>query len=625
MLQSIRNNVQGTMAKIIVGIIIVPFVFFGVDALFSGGGAKNAAEVNGAEITESELNIAIDMQKRRIQQQLGESFDPAMLEDNMIKSSVLDSLVQRQLLKEEATQLALLVPDQVVDQIIVSDEAFHENGKFSAQRYENLIRSNGLLPSDHRNQIRTQLQLQQLVSGFTEGAFATEKELEMVARLTQERRDVRFLTVPVAKDLSSIAVSDAERQAYYAEHKKEFKSDEQVQLEFVELRLQDLYEDVSDADIKATYEREKAAFEAAEERELAHILLEVNDQRTEKQARQQLKEIGEQLQKGADFAELAKKYTEDVGTAEFGGNLGYVKSGELPEKFEQAANVLTVGAISEPIVTEAGVHLIKLLDVKKDEPPEYASSKTRIAEDLQKTGAKPQFVENLELLADSVFGADDLTAAAAELDLTVQQTEFFNRNGGKSIAAKPQVLRLAFDEEFIDERQNSEVLELDEDHAVVVRVKNHKPAEQLELASVQDSVDKSIRRNKANDAAAAQARALLQKVQEGQNIKDLAATHKLEWELEAGLQRNSVKLDPEILGKAFDATQFDDGTALELLSLSSGDQVVMQVSNVKPGSAASLNSNERSSIKRALAQGRGNREVQAYFDRLKDSADIKMF
>ncbi|MGI9296064.1 MAG: peptidylprolyl isomerase, partial [Pseudomonadales bacterium] len=519
----------------------------------------------------------------------------------------------------------LQVPEQVIDQIIVSDDAFHEDGKFSAQRYENLIRSSGLLASEHRNQIRTQLQLQQLVSGFTEGAFTTKKELEMVARLTQERRDVRFLTVPAATDLNSIDVTDVERQQYYAEHKGEFKSEEQVQLEFIELRLQDLYEDVSEADIKATYEREQAAFEASEEREVAHILLEVNDERNEAQARQQLEEIAGQLQKGADFAELAKKHTEDVGTVDFGGNLGYVKPGELPEKFEQAAQKLEIGAISKPVVTEAGVHLIKLLDVKKDERPEYASSKARITEDIQKARAKPEFVERLELLADSVFGADDLTGAAAELDLTAQQTEFFDRNGGKGITGKPQVLRLAFDQEFIGENQNSDVLELNDEHAVVVRVKNHKPAAQLELAAVQDGIDKNIRQNKANGAAAAQAQSFLLKAQEGESIEDLAVANKLEWQLETNLQRNSLKLDQQIVNKAFDVRQFENGEAVELLQLSNGDQVVMQVSNVKPGSTASLNSNERASIKRALAQGQGNRQVQAYFDRLKDNADIKTF
>lgn len=625
MLQSIRDNVQGTMAKIIVGIIIVPFVFFGVDALFSGSGVKNAAEVNGAEITQSELDYAIELQKSRIQQQLGESFDPAMLEDSMIRNSVLDSLVQRQLLKEEAAQLGLQVPEQVIDQIIISNEAFQENGKFSAPLYESRVRSAGLLPSDHRNQIRTQLQSQQLVSGFTEAAFTTDKQLELVARLSQEQRDIRFVTVPVAKELSDIDVSDKERQAYYAEHKEEFKSEEQVQLEFVELRLQDLYEDVGEADIKATYEREQAAFEASEEREVAHILLEVNDERSEQQARRQLEEIAEQLQSGADFAELAKQHTEDVGTVDFGGNLGYVKPGDLPEKFEQAAQALTVGAISGPVVTEAGAHLIKLLDVKKDEPPDYASSKARIAEDIQKTRAKPQFVENFEALADSVFGAEDLSAAAAELDLKVLQTEFFDRANGTGIASKTQVQQLAFDKEFIDARQNSDVLELNDDHAVVVRVKNHKPAEQLELAAVQDDIDKAIRQNKANEAAAAQAKAILQKVQEGESIEDLAAANKLEWQLETAAARNSLKLDRQILAKAFEVTQFKDGTATESLTLPSGDQVVMQVSNVKPGSAASLNSNERASIKRALAQSQGNREANAYFDRLKDNADIKVF
>ncbi len=613
------------MAKIIVGIIIVPFVFFGVDALFSGGGADNAAEVNGEEISQAELESGIESQKRRIQQQLGESFDPAIIKDSMIKSSVLDSLIQRQILKDKANELGLQIPEGVIDQIIVSDQAFQEGGKFSAQRYENLIRSNGLLASDHRNQIRTQLQLQQLVSGFTEGAFITSNDLGIVARLTQERRDVRFLTVPVEKDLSSIEVSDKERKKYYSAHEAEFQSKEQVQLEFVELRLQDLYEDVSEAEIKSTYEREKAAFDASEEREVAHILLEVNDERSEKQAKQQLQDIAKQLQEGKEFAELAKQYSEDIGTVDFGGNLGFVKPGELPAEFEQAAQVLAVGAISEPVVTEAGVHLIKLLDVKKDEAPDFASSKARITEDIQKAQAKPEFVESFEVLADSVFGADDLTAAAAELDLKVQETDFFDRDGGKGIAANPKVLGLAFDKEFIEAQQNSDVLELDDDRAVVVRVKNHKPAAPLKLAAVQGEIDKIIRQNKANAAAQAQAQTLVQKIEKGESIAKLAKDNELDWQAETGLRRNSLKVDQPIVSKAFEARKFSGDVAIEQLQLADGNQVVIQVSNVQPGSVDSMNANERLGMQRALAQGQGSRELQAYFNRLKDDADIEIF
>ena len=613
------------MAKIIVGIIIVPFVFFGVDALFSGGSADSAAEVNGEEISQAELEYGIETQKRRIQQQLGESFDPAMLEDSMIKGSVLDSLIQRQLLKDKASELGLRVSEGVIDQIIVSDKAFQEDGKFSAQRYENLIRSNGLLASDHRNQIRTQLQLQQLISGFTEGAFTTKKDLDLVAKLTQERRDVRFLTVPVKKDISSIDVSDDERKKYYSEHETEFRSKEQVQLEFVELRLEDLYEDVSEAEIKATFEREKAAFDASEEREVAHILLEVNDERSEKQAKQQLQELAQQLQEGAEFAELAKQHSEDVGTVDFGGNLGFVKPGDLPLEFERAAQTLAVGDLSDPVVTEAGVHLIKLLDIKKDEAPDFASSKARIAEDIQKASAKPEFVESFEALADSVFGAEDLSAAAAELDLEIQETQFFDRASGQGIATKPKVLGLAFDEEFIEAQQNSDVLELDDDRAVVIRVKGHKPAAPLKLAAVEDEINEKIRQNKASAAARSQAQALMERIEKGESVAKLAKESELEWQAETNLQRNSLKVDQPVLTKAFEARKFAGDVAIERLQLADGSQVVIQVSNVQAGSVDSLNSNEQLDIKRALAQGQGNRELQAYFNRLKDDADIEIF
>ena len=625
MLQSIRDNSQGIIAKIIIGFIILTFALFGIDAFFRDGGVEGVAEVNGEEISQAELDYGIELQKRRIQQQLGESFDPSTLEDSMLKDSVLDSLVLRQLLKAKANELGLRIPEAVIDQIIVSNEAFHENGKFSAQRYENLIRSNGLLASDHRNQRRTELQLQQLASGFTEGAFTTDKDLNIVARLTQERRDVRFLTVPVEKDLSKIDVSDEELQEYYAEHKDEFKSKEQVQLEFVELRLQDLFEEVSEAEVKATYEREIAAFEASEEREVAHILLEVNDERSEKQAKQQLQNLAELLQQGADFAELAEQHSEDVGTVDFGGNLGFVKRGDLPVEFEQAAQELAIDAVSEPVVTEAGVHLIKLLDVKKDEAPDFASSKARITEDIQKAQAKPEFVESFEALADSVFGADDLSVAAAELDLKVQQTEFFDRSGGEGIAAKPKVLSLVFDNEFIESRQNSDVLELDDDRAIVVRVKTHKPAAPLKLAAVKDEIDANIRQNKANSAAQAKAKTLLQKIEGGESIAKVAKDNELEWQVETKLERNSLTLDQEIVNSAFEARTFRNDVAIAQLQLADGSQVLMQVSNVQPGSVASLNSNERASIKGVLAQGQGSRELQAYFGQLRENADVKTF
>ena len=331
MLQSIRDNAQSSIAKGIVALMIVPFVFFGIDSFFTGGGAKNVAEVNGVEISERDLIIGIENQKRRIQGQMGDSFDPNIVTDAVLKPGVLESLIQRQLYSDTAESLGLEASEALLDQTIVSSPEFQENGQFSTERYEGLLRANGMLPSDHRQQLRTQITARHLISGFSETDFVTKRDLANTSKVTHQRRDIRYIVVPAANAADVTAITDDEVKAYYESNTSEFMREDQLKLDYLELKLSDFQVDVSEAEIKDTYEREKAAFEPDVEWQVAHILAAVNDDAEREQASTKINEVETRLNAGEEFSVLAESSSDDTGSAESGGELGYFGPGIFPE------------------------------------------------------------------------------------------------------------------------------------------------------------------------------------------------------------------------------------------------------------------------------------------------------
>jgi len=335
MLQNIRDNSQGWIAKTIIGLIVVLMALTGFEAIFQAAThSQDAAKVNGQTISQNELSQATDMQRRQLMQQLGKDFDPALLDDKLLRDAALKGLIDRKLLLQGAEDAKFAFSEAALDQVILQTPEFQVDGKFSADRFDQVIRQMGYGRMQFREMLAEEMLIGQLRTGIAGSSFVTDQQVDAFARLENQTRDFAALTFKA--NPAAVTVSEDEVKAHYEQHAKEFMTPDQVVIDYVELKKSAFFDQVkvTDEELKAQYEKEIANL--AEQRRAAHILIEVNDKVTDAQAKARAEEIEQRLAKGEDFAKLAKEFSQDPGSASNGGDLGFAGPGVYDPDFEEA-------------------------------------------------------------------------------------------------------------------------------------------------------------------------------------------------------------------------------------------------------------------------------------------------
>ncbi len=625
MLQNIRDNSQGWIAKTIIGIIVALLALTGVDAIFtSTSNSQNAAAVNGEKITTVELNQAVEMQRRQLLQQLGRDFDASLLDEKLLRESALNGLVERAVLLQGAKDAKFAFSQQALDQLILQTPEFLVDGKFSAERFDQVIRQLGYNRLQFRQMLEQEMLIGQLRAGLANSGFVTDEQVQAFASLEKQTRD--FATLTLQADLDAVVLSDDDIKAYYEAQASEFMTPEQVVLEYVELNKAAFFDqvEVSAEALQTAYENEIANL--AEQRRAAHILLEVNDALNDEQAQAKLVEVQKRLEQGEDFAALAKELSDDSGSAGEGGDLGFAGPGVYDPAFEEALYALDKDAVSAPVRSEFGWHLIKLLDVQAPEVPSFASLEEKLQRDLKLRQVEQRFVEVAKELEDSAFEASDLVQPAQELGLEVKLTEAFGRQGGsEGLSANRQVIQAAFSDEVLEDGSNSSVIELDPDTVVVVRVKEHSKPEQLPLEQVQDSIREQLTKVRAIEAVKAKGEALLTALRSGQTPIEQADAAQ-SWQVVEAATRSHEGVEPAVLQTLFRMPKpaSADTPSFATVSLNNGDLVVLRLNGVSQPEQA-LSDEDKAMYSRFLASRVGQQDFAAFRKQLEAKADIERF
>jgi peptidyl-prolyl cis-trans isomerase D len=625
MLQNIRDNSQGWIAKTIIGIIVALLALTGVDAIFtSTSNSQNAAVVNGEKITTVELNQAVEMQRRQLLQQLGRDFDASLLDEKLLRESALNGLVERAVLLQGARDAKFAFSQQALDQLILQTPEFLVDGQFSAERFDQVIRQLGYNRLQFRQMLEQEMLIGQLRAGLANSGFVTDEQVQAFASLEKQTRD--FATLTLQADLDAVVLSDDDIKAYYEAQASEFMTPEQVVLEYVELNKAAFFDqvEVSAEALQTAYENEIANL--AEQRRAAHILLEVNDALNDEQAQAKLVEVQKRLEQGEDFAALAKELSDDSGSAGEGGDLGFAGPGVYDPAFEEALYALDKDAVSAPVRSEFGWHLIKLLDVQAPEVPSFASLEEKLQRDLKARQVEQRFVEVAKELEDSAFEASDLAQPAQELGLEVKLTEAFGRQGGsEGLSANRQVIQAAFSDEVLEDGSNSSVIELDPDTVVVVRVKEHSKPEQLPLEQVQDSIRDQLTKVRASEAVKAKGEALLAALRSGQTPIEQADAAQA-WQVVEAATRSHEGVEPAVLQTLFRMPKPADANtpSFATVSLNNGDLVVLRLNGISQPEQA-LSDEDKAMYSRFLASRVGQQDFAAFRKQLEAKADIERF
>ncbi|MCV6590395.1 MAG: SurA N-terminal domain-containing protein [Marinobacterium sp.] len=626
MLQSIRDNSQSIVAKIIVGLIVVTFALFGVESLVSLTAGSNApATVNGEEISERELMQGVELQRRQMLAQMGENADPTLLQDEMIRASVLEGLIEQSVLVQSAQNQNMQISDQLIDQLIVTTQEFQLDGKFDRTQFEAALRNAGLTPLMYRDILRKEKLMEQERFGYLLSAFSLPGEAEHIVSLDRQQRDMSYFVLPVASYLEQAVVTDAQIEEAYQAKKSELMTPEQVVVDYLLLERDELKSEVSvsNEELQSQYQTLVSNFQAGEERGAAHILVEVNDNQEEAAAQARIGELAARLQAGEDFAVLAKEASEDFGSADNGGDLGVNPKGVFDKAFEDALyELVNVGDISTPVRSEFGFHLIKLTEKKAQQVPAFVEVESQLRDELVSAKVDELYVARLKELEDISFSSGDLAEPADVLGLAVHTSDPFGRQGGESVPASNQrVIKAAFGEEVLKEQLNSNVIELDAGRAVVVHLNEHQLPRQQTLAEVAEQLESSLKAEAAAAALKKAADVIMAELESGKDIVSVSGAYQLI--SRSGVQRGDRQLPFEISEDLFAMAHPQGKPVYKTVNLFDGSVAIVALDKVIVGNVADLKDGELATMKRILAARMGQQTWSEVINSRKNAAEIE--
>ncbi len=610
MLELIRSRAQGVFAWIIVSGIIITFALFGINQYFSGGGDTSIAKVNGAPISQGQLDRAYSQQRQRLTEMFGGELPP-MFTEQMLKQQVLGQLVSREVLVQAALESGMRVGNEQLVNIISSADVFLEDGKFSRAKYEELLSRQGMSPGQFENGVRRDILASMYESGFRDTAFVTKTEVDNLLRLQNQQRNIGYLTVAIAPYEKATKVSDEEINTYYQANSQRFMQPERVKVSYLELNIADLAKAVAvdEQAMRSRYEAQKINYSTPEERQASHILIKVAEDASAElveQARSKAEAVLARAKKGEDFAKLAKTESQDTGSAKKGGDLGFFGRGAMVPAFEESAFKLKKGQLSELVRSPFGFHIIKVTNIRGGEAKPFDKVKAEIRKDIQNEQAEQKFYDMAEQLENLTYEhPESLQLAAEALNLPIKSSDYFSREGGKGLAANPKFTSAAFSEDVLLKGNNSSGIELKRNHIVVLRVKDHQPEAVRPLDEVKSQIVATLKHEKALTEVEKKAGELLSKVNGGVAPAKLKDGKRVRWTSEKLIKRDAKNVDSEILQRAFSLPKPTKDSVSAVVALASGDQAVVVVSKVVEGDPSKTDEKQRAQahtqLQRALA------------------------
>ncbi|MCP1727079.1 peptidyl-prolyl cis-trans isomerase D [Natronospira proteinivora] len=629
MLQSIRDNITGWIAWVVVILLSIPFALFGINSYFEGRFSDAVAQVEGEEIGNRDFQNRYQNQYQQVQQMFGEQFDPDMIDESQLRRQVLDQMIQEELLIHRAEDQRLRVSEQEVVQQIRSVEAFHEGGQFSMERYRALLRAQNMSPSELERNIERDLLGQRIQNALVNSSFVTGHEVERMAALENQRREFEELRVSLETFRDQVAVSEEEVADYYQANQDRFMTPEAVDLDYVKLSLEDVRDrmEISEDEVRAAWEQSQEEYMEDERRLSRHILLSVGED--EEAVREEIEALRERIRDGESFEELASEYSEDSVSADDGGSLGWVYQDDMVESVDEAIFELETGEVSEPIRSEFGYHLVRVDEIDTPEPLPYEEVRDEIRADLQEQEAERYYFELREEMGEAAYAnPDELNVLADLLDLEIRTVEGVTRDEGQGIAENPQVRQEAFSDMVLGDRMNSDPIELDEDTLVVIRVGVHHEPEQRPLEDVADEVRSLLRDEKARNEVRSLAESLKEELDADADLQTLldrddTPTDALRYSERQWVSRNHEGLDSQLGQRLFRMALPDNGPRHEMIERGDGDWSLIALHSVDTDSVELAEDERRSRADDARSQ-LSNLEFMTYVQELRRVSDVEV-
>jgi len=625
MLQKIREKVSGWVAGVVLALLGFVFAVWGIDIGFNS--RNYAAVVNGEEIPIAPVRQAIQNQLSQFSQSSGVDLPPGL--EEQVRISVIESFVRNRLLVERVRDQGYRVGDEQLGEEVRSMPEFAVGGQFSLDAYRAMLANVGYSTTSFEAEQRQNLEIGQLQDGILRSSFITGPEVDRRVMLDNEQREVAWLTLPLDAYLEQTTVDPAAVDAAYAEHPDRYLTPETVDVQYLEVRLADLAAatQIEEQQLREYYEvelsRNPDLFSTPEQRRTRHMLFSVDDDAGEAAALEKANAALARVRAGEDFAELAKELSEDSGSAGDGGDLDWVERGMMVAPFEEALFAMESGAISEPVRSPFGYHVIFLEEVRPGSTKSFEDARVELEEQLRTIQAEDRYYAQAEVIERMAFeNPDSLQPAADAAGLPLLTLQTVTRSGGSGLATQPQFRNTAFSAEVLNDGANSALIELTEGQAVVLRVAEHYPATPRPLEEVRDRIESLLRREQARDALDAEAVDVEARLNEGGDAAALAEVSAATFQAPRTFGRDAEDVPDAILSAAFSAQQPAESPTITRADLLDGSRAIVMVSQVIQGEPQDLDESERTALRDRLAGESGNQELVGYVEQLRNDATV---
>lgn len=625
MLENIRENSQGLVAKIILGFIILTFAVAGIGS-YTNSVDTSVAEVNGVKISQVEFDKAYQNQRNSMAQQYGEMFETLAADENYManfRASVVDNLITSELLDQASDALAIRVSDETIKEYIREIPAFQVDGKFDNNTYLARINQMGYYQSsDFRDAVRVDMTRRQLAMAVEGSEFSLPYQVEQLQTLQNQKRDLRFATISAKQFEASVDVTESEINDYYQANQINFQNEEKIKLDYITIDVNEIAKgiEVSEQDLENYYNDNIANYRQNEQRRVSHILIEAGDDATA--AETEIKALQARLAQGEDFAELAKAHSADIFSGENGGDLDWIEPGAMDEAFDEAAFALqNVGDVSDVVETEFGFHLIKLTDFKEEQTKPLADVIDELRVTVSTEQAQNKFFELQQKAAQLSFEIpDSLDDAAHAVGVEVQTSDWIARSGNEAPFDNFKVIDAAFSELVKGEQLNSDIIEVNDKLAMVIRLNEYQPANVKPLAEVSDEIKSLLIAEKSQQQAQSAAEELVAAIQAGESIDAKLAELNTSFESKSDVARYGSELDSNVVREAFKLPHPEENAvAVTSVAMLNGDLAVVDVTAVKEDEAAEQSPRLAQQLTQQVAQ----LAFRSYVEALKADADIK--
>jgi len=624
MLQTIRDKITGWIAWLFLGAIAVVFVFWGID--FQSGSNTYAVKVNGEEVPAQTVQRAWQQRLSQMQQMLRDEVPPELIKSQ--QNAMLDQFVQQTLLTQRARELGYQVSDEALAARVREIPQFQADGKFSADRYNALLRQAGYTTAQFEAELETELLIGQLQTGVVDSSFVLPYELERRYLLDKQEREIDYALIAANSFADQVKITDEQVQAWYDANKSDYMLPESVDLEYLEVTraMAEASVTVDEQGLREYFEQVKERFESPERRRARHILITADEGLDDAAAEKKAADLAAQVKSGANFEDLAKKNSKDPGSAQQGGDLGWAQRGMFVGPFEDALFSMEKGEVRGPIKTQFGYHVLRLDDIETGQLRSFEDARAELEDEYRKERAQTIFYDESQKLADESFTAlTELATVSKNLDLPLKRVTGFTREGGGEFDADPEVIKAAFSEDVLERGQNSPIVAVGEDRAIVLRVANHKPAEPRPFADVRAEIQEKLKAQALRDAAAQLGAEAVARIQKGEAWSTVAADLKLAPVGRRYVTRQDQVVPNAVLRSAFDiprAQASEDKPVVAGVTTDDGNYAVWSLTAVRTPDASSEPAEQKTARARQAERQLGNEEFAAYLQEAERTAKI---